>query len=68
MSRNIKSLCTNHIALLYQHKVFPEEIKNNLRICIFTQLLLEKFVFVNGYSTTEKYYYLPRIQNYIDKI
>ncbi len=55
-----------HILLLWKHNIYPKKIKDNLRLCIFTQLLLTKFVF-NAYDP-EPHWTLPRIQNYVNKI
>ena len=60
-----------HIAYLCKFRKNKKVIKENLKICIFTQLLLERFLYaypelykIYGH----KYFLLPRIYNYINKI
>ncbi len=63
----------NHITWIYKVGKHRQAIKENLRLCIFTQLLLEKFLYENPIYlfqivSSQNYNYLPRIYNYIDKI
>lgn len=64
----MKESIFNLIITLYNGKMsYSSKIKDNLRLCIFTQLLLHK-VFYGRSNNETTHYKLPRIYNYINKI
>lgn len=63
----MKESIFNLIITLHSGKMnYSPKIKDNLRLCIFTQLLLHKFLYIRDGEI--RYDNLPRIFNYLDKI